>query len=53
MGFSSIVRSYRNWQRVQRTYNELNRLSVRELNDLGIAPGDVRAIARQSVLSGN
>lgn len=51
MGFSTLVQSYRNWQRINRTYNELSRLSSRELNDLGIAPGDVRTIARQSVLA--
>jgi len=45
----NIVRSYNNWRRYRETVNELSRLSQRELSDLGIARGDISAIARRSV----
>jgi len=44
-----LVRTYRNWRRYRETYNELMRLTPRELQDLGIARVDIPAIARQSV----
>ncbi len=31
-----LVRTYRNWRKYRQTYNELMRLTERELNDLGI-----------------
>lgn len=43
----NIVRSYNNWRRYRETVNELNRLSTRELSDLGIARSEIPAIARQ------
>lgn len=45
----NILRSYNNWRRYRETYNELSRLSQRELNDLGISRGEIAAIARQAV----
>ena len=45
----NIVRSYNNWRRYRETVNELNRLSQRELADLGIARTDISALARRSV----
>lgn len=36
---------------VQKTERELSRLSVRELSDIGIAPSDIRDIARRGALS--
>ncbi len=44
----NIVRSYNNWRRFRETCNELNRLSSRELSDLGIARSDIRELARQA-----
>jgi len=44
-----LVRSYRNWRKYRDTYNELMRLSQRELQDLGISRIDIPAIARQAV----
>ncbi len=44
----NIIRSYSNWRRYRETCNELNRLSQRELSDLGIARTDIRTIARQA-----
>jgi uncharacterized protein YjiS (DUF1127 family) len=43
-----LVASYRSWRKYRETYNELMRLSPRELQDLGIARVDIPAIARQS-----
>lgn len=36
-------------RRFRNTFNELDRLSDRELNDLGIARGDIGHIAREAV----
>jgi uncharacterized protein YjiS (DUF1127 family) len=46
-----FVRGYRNWRKYRDTYNELMRLTQRDLDDLGIARADIPAIARQSVKS--
>jgi uncharacterized protein YjiS (DUF1127 family) len=45
----NIIRNYRNWRRYRQTVNELNRLSSRELNDLGISRGDIPFVARKSL----
>ena len=45
-----IVRSYRNWRKYRQTYNELMRLSERELQDLGIRRMDIRTIARENAV---
>ncbi len=45
----NLIRNYRNWRRYRSTVDELNRLSNRELNDLGIARGDIPYVARRSV----
>lgn len=45
----NLIRNYRNWRRYRQTVNELSRLSNRELNDLGIARGDIQFVARSSV----
>jgi uncharacterized protein YjiS (DUF1127 family) len=43
-----LVTTYRHWRKYRETYNELMRLSTRELHDLGISRGDIPSIARQS-----
>ena len=45
----NLIRNYRNWRRYRDTVNELNRLTSRELNDLGISRGDIPFVARRSV----
>jgi uncharacterized protein YjiS (DUF1127 family) len=45
----NLVRSYNNWRRYRETVNELNRLSQRELADLGISRGDINSVARRSI----
>lgn len=46
----NIIRSYNNWRRYRNTVNELSRLSVRELNDLGIMPSDIPHVARRAAV---
>ncbi|MAP18523.1 MAG: DUF1127 domain-containing protein [Aurantimonas coralicida] len=45
----NLVRSYNNWRRYRETVNELNRLSQRELADLGISRGDINSVARRAI----
>lgn len=45
----NLIRNYRNWRRYRNTVEELGRLSTRELDDLGIARGDIPFVARRSV----
>ena len=42
-----IVKSYKNWRRYRETVRELDSLSQRELNDLGISRGDIPFVARR------
>lgn len=44
----NIIRSFNNWRRYRDTVSELNRLSNRELGDLGISRSDIPYIARKS-----
>ena len=43
-----LVTSYRKWRRYRETYNELMRLTNRDLADLGISRVDIPRIARQT-----
>ncbi|WP_082505686.1 DUF1127 domain-containing protein [Aureimonas sp. Leaf324] len=45
MRFANALRSFR---KARETANELNRLSNRELADLGISRSDIPALARQA-----
>ncbi len=45
----NLIRNYRNWRRYRETVSELNRLTNRELNDLGITRSDIPFVARKSV----
>ncbi|MCR5859884.1 MULTISPECIES: DUF1127 domain-containing protein [Mesorhizobium] len=45
----NIIRNYRNWRRYRETVSELNRLSNRELTDLGISRSDIPFVARKSI----
>jgi uncharacterized protein YjiS (DUF1127 family) len=44
----NIARTFTEWRRYRETVTELNRLSARELNDLGIGRGEIRSLARQA-----
>jgi uncharacterized protein YjiS (DUF1127 family) len=45
----NLIRNYRNWRLYRETVTELNRLSNRELNDLGIARASIREVARKAI----
>lgn len=45
----SLIRNFRNWRRYRETVTELNRLSNRELADLGINRHDIHAVARKAI----
>lgn len=45
----SLIRNFRNWRRYRETVTELNRLSNRELADLGINRHDINAVARKAI----
>ncbi|SHM70912.1 DUF1127 domain-containing protein [Roseibium suaedae] len=45
---TSVVRKYQSWRRYRSTYEELSRLSNRELHDLGIARGNIDYFAYNS-----
>ncbi len=45
----NIVRSYQNWRRYRETVGELDRLSNRELADLGIQRADIGRLARAAI----
>ena len=45
----NIARSFTEWRKARRTYNELSRLTTRELDDLGISRADIAEVARRSV----
>ncbi len=46
----NLIRSYSNWRRYRDTVSELNRLSSRELSDLGIARSDIPYVAKKSAI---
>jgi uncharacterized protein YjiS (DUF1127 family) len=45
----SIARRINTWRQTRNTVAELNRLSQRDLADIGISRFDIPALARQSV----
>lgn len=47
IGFGArILGALSNWQATRQTRNELNRLTDRELDDIGLCRGDIERIAR-------
>ncbi|MEO0328695.1 MAG: DUF1127 domain-containing protein [Pseudomonadota bacterium] len=42
----NMIGSFRKWRNYRRTVTELNALSNRELDDLGINSGDIPHVAR-------
>jgi len=43
-----VVRQYRNWKQYRNTFDELSRMSNRELADIGINRGDIARYARMA-----
>ena len=47
--FKKLINDYQMAKAVRQTENELRRLTDAELNDIGIARGDIYSIARQDM----
>jgi uncharacterized protein YjiS (DUF1127 family) len=45
----NLIRNYRNWRRYRETVSELNRLTNRDLADLGMRRSDITFVARKSI----
>ena len=45
----NMARSFNNWRKYRQTVNELDRMSARELRDLGIERSEIKAVARAAV----
>lgn len=45
--FKKLINDYHAAKAIRQTENELRKLTDKELNDIGIARGDIYAIARQ------
>ena len=45
---NSFAKAYRTWRKYRNTYDELMRLSNRDLTDIGIKRGDIQTIALKS-----
>lgn len=45
---TSMRQSFNNWRKFRNTCNELNRMSDRELSDIGMTRGDIPFVARQA-----
>jgi uncharacterized protein YjiS (DUF1127 family) len=45
----NMARSFNNWRKYRQTINELDRMSARELRDLGIERSDIKTVARAAV----
>lgn len=43
----NIASRIQKWRAYRRTYNELSRLSQRELDDLGLHRGEIASVARR------
>ncbi len=44
-----LMTSYASWRKYRETCSELNRLSERELGDIGMSRGDIPFIARRAL----
>ncbi len=45
----NIARSFNNWRKYRQTVAELDRMSTRELYDLGISRGQIRQVAKAAI----
>jgi uncharacterized protein YjiS (DUF1127 family) len=43
-----LIQIYRSWQRYRRAYDELMRLTDRDLDDIGIRRMEIRTLAREA-----
>ena len=45
----NMARSFNNWRKYRQTVNELDRMTSRELRDLGIERSEIKTVARAAV----
>ena len=45
-----VARAYRTWRKYRDSFNELNRLSDRDLWDIGVNRGEIPALAKAYAL---
>lgn len=45
----NLIRSYASWRKYRETCVELNKLSERELSDIGMSRGDIPFVARRAI----
>ena len=45
----NLIRNYRNWRAYRDTVAELDRLSNRQLHDLGIIRDEIKSVARKAI----
>ncbi|MGB3813198.1 MAG: DUF1127 domain-containing protein [Shinella sp.] len=45
----NMARSFSNWRKYRQTVNELDRMTTRELRDLGIERSEIKTVARAAV----
>jgi uncharacterized protein YjiS (DUF1127 family) len=45
----SMMSTYRNWRTYRNTVSQMNALSQRELDDMGIARAQIRELARKAI----
>ena len=44
----NIATKFQKWRNYRRTFNELSKLSTRELDDLGLSRYDIPSVARRT-----
>ena len=45
----NMARSFNNWRKYRQTITELDRMTARELRDLGIERSEIKSVARAAV----
>jgi uncharacterized protein YjiS (DUF1127 family) len=45
----NMARSFNNWRKYRQTVTELDRMTTRELRDLGIERSEIKSVARRAV----
>ncbi|WP_176083512.1 DUF1127 domain-containing protein [Martelella sp. HB161492] len=43
-----MIRSFNNWLKYRQAVSQISQLSERKLSDVGIAPANIRAVARKA-----
>lgn len=51
--FKKVINDYRQHREIKATINELQKLTNKELNDIGLSRGDIYHVAHDSIVNGN